>query len=120
MHKPLLLGQQAERFALRHLKKQGLKALAKNYRSRFGEIDLIMQDREVWVFIEVRLRTHSTRLSGAESIDYFKQEKIKKTAAHYLQRKKCFYTQLCRFDVVDVSRQEGQFSAEWIKNAFGD
>lgn len=52
-------GQDAERLAAIYLQRQGLKLLETNYRCRFGEIDLIMQDGKEIVFVEVRLRSHA-------------------------------------------------------------
>ncbi len=53
-------GAQAEQRAAQYLQRQGLKPVAQNYRSRFGEIDLVMQDGATLVFIEVRLRRNAS------------------------------------------------------------
>ncbi|MDP1996955.1 MAG: YraN family protein, partial [Gallionella sp.] len=62
-------GAQAEQHAARYLQQQGLKPVAQNYRSRFGEIDLIMQDGATLVFVEVRLRRSANFGGAAASID---------------------------------------------------
>ena len=78
-------GNAAEQLATEYLQAQGLRLLTRNYRSRFGEIDLIMQDGKTVVFIEVRLRK-SQNFGGAEaSITSSKQHKIVMTAEYYLQ-----------------------------------
>lgn len=108
-------GGLAEQQAAQYLQKQGLKLLQTNFRSRFGEIDLIMQDAETHVFVEVRLRS-STKFGGAAaSIDARKQAKLLKTAQFYLAQFKSIPP--CRFDAIllqsaDISK------IEWVKNAF--
>ena len=61
-------GQGAESVAAKYLNAQGLKLITRNYRSRFGKIDFIMQDGASLVFIEVRLRKNNTKLSSQRSI----------------------------------------------------
>lgn len=111
-------GMLAEQFACRFLKKQGLKLVTRNYHCRCGEIDLIMRDDDMLVFVEVRLRNTNNHLTGAESVDYFKQQKLIKTAQIYLQQHHCVHTQICRFDVIDLSQKKGKYIVSWIKNAF--
>ncbi len=107
-------GDAAEVIAADFLKKQGLKPVASQYRSRFGEIDLIMQDKETLVFIEVRLRKNK-QFGGAEaSIDGSKQRKIVMTAAHYLQQ---HGDASCRFDAVLMDGMDIK-NITWIKDAF--
>ncbi|MDO8350390.1 MAG: YraN family protein [Gallionella sp.] len=108
-------GAQAERWAAEYLQQQGLKPVTQNYRSRFGEIDLIMQDGVTLVFIEVRQRS-STRFGGAAaSIDHHKQQRLIRTAQHYLAN--LGRIPPCRFDVVLMDDADG-LNAEWLKNAF--
>jgi putative endonuclease len=107
-------GLQAEQWAAQHLQQQGLTLIAQNYRSRFGEIDLIMQDGKVLVFIEVRLRKNSDFGGAAASIDQRKQQRIILTAQHYLATLKQLPP--CRFDAVLINKTDKKF--EWLKNAF--
>lgn len=86
-----------------------------NYRCRFGEVDLIMQDGDVLVFIEVRLRSNQRFGGAAASIDLHKQQRLIRTAQHYLARLP--RTPACRFDVVLMGDAEG-LDAQWLKNAF--
>jgi putative endonuclease len=79
-----MIGAQAEIWAARHLQHHGLKPIAQNYRGRFGEIDLIMQDGPSLVFIEVRLRRNQDFGGAAASIDSRKQQRIIRTAQQYL------------------------------------
>jgi putative endonuclease len=107
-------GLQAEQWAVQHLQQQGLKLVAQNYRSRFGEIDIIMQDKDVLVFVEVRLRRNGDFGGAAASIDARKQQRIILTAQHYLGSLKS--TPPCRFDAVLIDKEGAKF--EWLKNAF--
>lgn len=110
-----LLGQSAESRAEAFLKGQGLKLLARNWRCRFGEIDLIMQDSTTLIFVEVRLRTRSDFGGAAASVTPAKQKKLLATARQYLATLKTLPP--CRFDVVALS---GDDSPDWIRNAFDD
>ena len=112
------IGQRAETKALQYLKRRGLKLLKKNYYCRFGEIDLIMQEKKVIVFIEVRFRKPNTQVSAAESITNQKINKIRKTAAHYLMQYQT--TPNCRFDVTAMTHNavDSGYTIDWIKNAF--
>jgi putative endonuclease len=108
-------GALAERWAAQYLQRQGLQAVAQNYRSRFGEIDLIMQDGKTLVFVEVRLRSHAGFGGAAASIDARKQQRIIRTAQQYLAR--LAHTPPCRFDVVLMDDAQGA-QAQWLRNAF--
>lgn len=108
-------GAQAERWAATYLQRQGLKPVTQNYRSRFGEIDLIMQDGGTLVFIEVRQRSSTSFGGAAASIDHHKQQRLIRTAQHYLAN--LGRIPPCRFDVVLMDDAEGR-NAEWLKNAF--
>jgi putative endonuclease len=108
-------GLQAEQWAVQSLQQQGLTLVAQNYRSRFGEIDIIMLDKDVLVFIEVRLRRNADFGGAAASIDARKQQRIIHTAQHYLGKLK--HIPPCRFDAVLITVEGNKF--EWLKNAFG-
>lgn len=108
-------GAQAEQWAAQHLLQHGMKLIAQNYRGRFGEIDLIMQDGVALVFIEVRLRRSQSFGGAAASIDTRKQQRIIRTAQQYLTS--LARTPPCRFDVVLMDDAQGQ-NVQWLKNAF--
>ncbi|MFH2135940.1 MAG: YraN family protein [Pseudomonadota bacterium] len=109
------VGAQAERTAAQYLQRQGLRLLQTNYRCRFGEIDLILKDRDSLVFVEVRLRSRSDFGGAAASIDARKQHKLILAAQHYLSS--VTPTPPCRFDAVLLSSAEGGEGIEWLKNA---
>jgi putative endonuclease len=107
-------GLAAETMAATFLTERGLTLIARNYHCRFGEIDLVMKEGNVLIFVEVRLRSHSTFGSAASSINYKKQQKLILAAQHYLQQNG---EQACRFDVIAMPKVN-EASIEWIRNAF--
>jgi putative endonuclease len=107
-------GQQAEMQAQAYLVKQGLKPIGRNYRSRFGELDLIMQDGPSLVVVEVRYRKSAAFGSALETVTPAKQAKIIATTHQYLRDHHATDSRL-RFDVVGIS---GDGSLQWIKDAF--
>lgn len=114
-----VLGQFAEDSACVYLQKQGLRLEVRNYRSRFGEIDLIMWDGRILVFVEVRTRSNQGLEGALESVTYGKQSKIIKTALFYLKKKRLFDKVVCRFDVVAVcGYAEDDVKIKWVKQAF--
>ena len=116
------LGSDAEAFACQYLSEQGLKILAQNYRIRQGEIDIIAQEHEMLVFIEVRMRKHHSFGGAAQSIDARKQQRLIKTAQHYLMKTGLTDAQPCRFDAICLSpapsSQQDSFTTDWIRDAF--
>lgn len=108
------VGDRAERIAATYLQDRGLTVIESRYRSRWGEIDLILRDRDTVVFAEVRLR-HSKDFGGAAySVDRRKQARIIATARHYLAGTR---ESPCRFDVVLLESIEPP-RIEWIRDAF--
>ena len=110
-----LLGQSAEKRAEAFLASHGLTFVARNWRCRFGEIDLIMQDGATRVFVEVRLRSRNDFGGAAASVTPAKQRRLLAAARQYLTTLKSLPP--CRFDVVALS---GDAPPNWIKNAFDD
>ena len=109
-------GVRAEQLAAKFLQRHGLKLLQQNYRCRYGEIDLIMQDAETVVFAEVRLRQHADFGGAAASINVAKQGRLIRAAQHYLAN--FAHLPPCRFDAVLLQALEGS-QIEWIRDAFG-
>lgn len=108
-------GAEAELWAASFLQRQGLQLVTKNYRGRFGEIDLIMNDNGTLVFVEVRQRSSSEFGGAASSIDRHKQQRLIRTAQHYLAGLDLIPP--CRFDAVLMDDAKG-LNAQWLKNAF--
>jgi putative endonuclease len=109
-------GDAAERLAEQFLLARNLRTVARNYRCRFGEIDLIMQDGETLVFVEVRMRASRNFGGAAGSIHVTKQRRLIATAQHYLAGLR--HTPPCRFDAILMNEMDVA-SVEWIKDAFG-
>jgi len=106
------IGGAAEEEAARYLSRCGLEVVARNFRTRLGEIDLIARDGEVLVFVEVRLRS-SVRFGDAmESIDAHKRRRIVAAARQFLSGVRP--EPPCRFDVVALD--EG--APRWERAAF--
>ena len=110
-----ITGDQGEEIAKKHLQKQGLKFIRQNFHCKMGEIDLIMQDGEDLVFVEVRFRATTHHGSAIETVDFHKQQKLRKAAEAYLQLNYRNNPPPCRFDVIGLNAQQ---TIEWIKNAF--
>ncbi len=113
------LGDAAEARALAHLQGHGLRLVERNYRvargprSRGGEIDLILRDRDgTLVFVEVRSRGSSGHGGAAASIGAAKMARLRWAAQHYLLRLPVLPP--CRFDVVAIDKG----CIEWIPGAF--
>lgn len=109
----LLRGAQAEQQACEFLISQGLTLIERNFRSPYGELDLIMKDDKTLVIVEVRFRKNDKFGSALESVTHSKQAKISATTEIYLNS----HTQSMpiRFDVVGIS---GSGELQWVKNAF--
>jgi putative endonuclease len=114
----LIIGVKAEQIALEYLESMGLQLVERNFRSPYGEIDLILRDKEMLVFAEVRYRDTDRYGDGADSITLSKRNRIIRTAKHFLATRKqddC----ICRFDVVSASNSgDSGMQINWIKDAF--
>lgn len=109
------VGDAAEQRARRWLEGQGLAFIAANVRERSGEIDLIMREGTVTVFVEVRYRSSGFYGGAAASVTRSKQNKLLQTARLWLARHNgSFDTVDCRFDVIAFTGNE----IEWFSNAF--
>lgn len=109
-------GEQAERIAEQYLTNKGFEVLVRNFRTNLGEIDLIMLDKKILVFVEVRLRTHQW-VSAIETIGIKKQAKIIKTAKIFLQKNRTYSKYPCRFDVIGLDSLDINRTT-WIPDAF--
>ena len=103
-------GKKAEQIALEYLTGQKLHMIYRNFHSRFGEIDLIMRDKQQVVFVEVRQRSSGID-HALHSITYTKQQKLIKTAQYFLL--KFNLDCQCRFDVIAIDREK---HITWLKN----
>jgi putative endonuclease len=105
-------GGHAESRAANYLERHGITILARNYRCRVGEIDLVARDGEELVFVEVRMRAEGHFGGALESVTPRKQRRIAAAANMYLSRLE--RAPRCRFDVVAFDSGE----VRWLKGAF--
>jgi putative endonuclease len=115
----LQAGHAAESAAVQFLQTQHLNILARNYRCRTGEIDIVGQTTDgVIVIAEVRLRASRNYGGGAASVDWRKQRKIQRAARHLLATHPALGRCAVRFDVLDIRPGVNGFEINWIRHAF--
>ena len=116
----ITLGNWGEKNALDYLIKKGYKLIERGFRTRFGEVDLIVCDDRFVVFVEVKLRKNANFALARESVGKGKQSKIIKTAGMWLAYNETALQP--RFDVVEIYAPQGASTATpeiiHIKNAF--
>jgi putative endonuclease len=106
-------GRDAEQVAAHFLERHGLTILARNWRCRFGEIDLVARDREAVVFVEVRMRASSAFGGAVASIDAAKRRKLIAAANLYIGARRVDAP--CRFDALLL---DSRGDVEWLRDAF--
>lgn len=114
----LARGQQFEALACRHLEAHGLSLLARNFRARGGEVDLVMADRGTVVFVEVRSRAHARLVDPAATVTPMKQHRVIRAAHWFLARHSHLSGLPCRFDVVGITGSLEHNELTWLKAAF--
>lgn len=114
------VGDSYETRAALWLQDQGLHLLARNFRGKTGEIDIVAQDATHLVFLEVRARSNRCFASAAASVDRRKQLRILRTAHLFLQRHPQWANMPCRFDVIafDPPQSVTGTGIRWIRGAF--
>ncbi|MFT0137195.1 YraN family protein [Alcanivoracaceae bacterium MT1] len=112
-------GQRAEWQALRWLRERGLRPVARNYRCRQGEVDLIMTDHDTLVFVEVRWRSRRDYGGALASVTRAKQRRLHVAARHFLAHNARWGSHPCRFDVLGLEPDgDGEVRYQWVQNAF--
>jgi putative endonuclease len=111
-------GLHFERIAESMLQRAGLHSVARNFTCRAGEIDLIMEDQGILVFVEVRFRASSEFGDPLETITKAKQLRLIRAANFFLQRHPHYLERVCRFDAVGIAGAEADQEVRWIKDAF--
>lgn len=93
--------------------------MTRNFRTRRGEIDLVMLDGDCLAFIEVRYRTARSFVSAALTVDARKQRKLASAAATFLAQHDRYRHSTCRFDVIGIDRDDGgRLKIDWRRDAF--
>lgn len=100
------LGELGEELAVRELTARGYAVLARRYRTRHGEIDIVCEHGSTIVFVEVRARATGEFGRAAESVTLRKQRKVTAMAVDYLARHR-LTNRPCRFDVVAIDQATG-------------
>jgi putative endonuclease len=108
-----------EERACQLIESRGATVIARNYTSRFGEIDLIALDTDRLAFIEVRYRSRSEFGSALASVSPVKQKKVLMTAQIFLALHEDYCNRYCRFDIIAFDGLRRSVSAQWLKGAFG-
>ena len=111
------LGKVGEDLACAELQRRGYAILARRYRTRFGEIDIVAREGDTMVFVEVKTRTTSQFGDGAAAVTGGKQRRIGQMALDYLVRRRVPECP-CRFDVVSVDLSSPQPVVEVYRDAF--
>jgi putative endonuclease len=110
-HTTKQIGDAGEERAAQHLVARGLKVLARNFRVKGGEIDIVCRDGATTVFVEVRQRARSDFGGAAYSITPTKQKRLILAARHWLAR---HGDSACRFDCMLIDGE----NLEWVRDAF--
>lgn len=115
------LGRLGEEYVARYLRQNGCIVIKRNWRDRFGEIDIIAEDKENIIFVEVKTRTVGAIVSGAEAVDAGKMRRTKNAALMFVKR---LNTDLPpRVDVAEVTvkkceDEKYRWKLNYIKNAY--
>ena len=108
------VGTKYEDMAAHYLQRNGVKIIARNFRSRQGEIDIVGYDGEYYIFFEVKYRKDQKSGAPAEAVDVRKQYRISRVADYFRVYRKLKDTDNVRFDVISILGDE----IKWYKNAF--
>jgi putative endonuclease len=113
----VVLGKTGEDLACAELERRGYAIIARRYRRRGGEIDIVSRDGETIVFVEVKARDGRAFGEAAEAVTAFKRRRITKLAIDYMTRHHLSNC-ACRFDVVSIHFDSGRAQIEVFQNAF--
>ena len=108
------IGAEYEELAAGYLRENGVKVIARNFRSRMGEIDIVGHDGEYYIFFEVKYRKDKSSGNPAEAVNAHKQYRISRVADYFRVYRKLKDSDNVRFDVVSILGNE----VVWYKNAF--
>jgi putative endonuclease len=113
----VILGKTGEDLACRELERRGYVIIARRYRRRGGEFDIIARDRDTLVFVEVKARQNHAFGAAAEAIRGLKRRRMARLAVDYVMRHRLADCP-CRFDVVSIHLDDGRPAIEVFQNAF--
>ena len=114
------IGRAGEELACEFLREQGFFISARNYRSERGEIDIIAENREMVLFVEVKLRKYTAGYLPREAVTNDKRKRLLHAAKNFIYRSKTLLQP--RFDIIEITMNERQdlkdADVNWIENAF--
>lgn len=117
-----LVGKAGEDYVTQYLKSKGYIIVKRNWRdSRYGEIDIVAENRECIAFVEVKTRQKGSLVSGIEAVDYAKQQRTKNAAQTFMRRLRTnLPPRIDVAEVVIVNEKDNEFLFEinYIENAF--
>lgn len=108
------IGYKYEEIVVSYAVKSGFKIIERNYRTKFSEIDIIINDNNTIVFVEVKYRKINSFYEAVYSVSKAKQKRISKGALYYIMSNNLSLDNKYRFDVVAIDGKK----LKWIKNAF--
>ena len=113
-----IIGDSGEDFAAAHLESHGFRVVARNFRTRMGEIDVVAQDARYLLFVEVKARKAGSMVAAEEAVDFHKQRRLRAAAEYYLVGHPTALQP--RFDVMCVELGPGgrHTLRNWIEDAF--
>jgi len=114
----LVAGRRAEEFARNWLETKGLVQICSNFSCRFGELDLIMLDRDCLVIVEVRYRSNSDYGGALMSVTKTKQLRIARSTDCFRQKHRKYHKHCLRFDVLALSGSTSNPVVDWRQCAF--
>lgn len=109
-------GERGEQMARKHLEQHGLRYVDSNVASTLGEIDLIMRDGAVWVFVEVKMRRSEAFGGAVAAITLSKLARLRKAIDLYVQQNPSCAHSDCRIDAVLIQGVGAQRQIEWLRN----
>jgi putative endonuclease len=114
-------GDHWESVAAQYLRERGLEIVARGYRCRMGELDIVCRDGDELVVVEVRARSATTFADALGSVGSAKRSRIIKATRHYLMCHPALYDNAVRFDVVAIDGiGSAQPTISWVRSAFFD
>lgn len=115
-------GQNGEDFAVKFLKKNGYAIVERNFKTKIGEIDIIVKNKKELIFVEVKTRSSDKFGSAVEAVGKAKQVVISKVANEYLMLQSSKGVDVdklnVRFDVIGLTGTDGDFEVNHVENAF--
>lgn len=112
------IGKKGEALARKYLEKKGFHLVDRNFRCRYGEIDIVMRREKAWRFVEVKFRRTKAYGVPQESVVKRKQTRIQNAALLWLRQRHHPLDSEIHFDVLAISEQAGQIQYDYIEDAF--